>query len=486
MECNYNITLNGLQYGSNLVTFTDVPNILKVTSPDYGTYATFTMTFAGDLASTVSGDGQYHITFMNESIRNVITPSNAINKNFFISSANTSTAASVARAMRNCPTVAANFNIEHSENTVTLTARAIGDVWSGMQNYYDTDIPAANLAIYGNDGSAESCLHGSKIDVDIYSDSNYVTTLEKNFYNGEAAFNLSPVLTSLAEYGRYKPYTLKVSTISGGTYSTLGNVDTNYISVGYMCNQGNKYLFNDNMNLAANYSRGTSREFANNTILYVYKPSIDLSFYAGNNGGMNYTITYYDSAFNVITATTGTWRNSDSSRGLWDLNLSLSTNGYEAFNKAFYIDVDLGNSFTLRYNVIKPIKATEYGQRILWRNSYGGVSFFDFTGKKDETRTVEVKTYQKNIFGYYDNPVNELDMIYDNEVKYNVTLKSHLFENDGKYIFNDLLQSSYVWTEINGENYTIIIDSVSVDETDNNNIYEATVKYHYSMEPSII
>lgn len=485
------IKLNGLEYGSNLVTFTDIPNILKVEDYDWGTYATFTMTFAGDLSASVTGDGQYHITFMNESIRNVITPSNAFNKNFYISNSNTSLAASVARAIRNCPTIAANFNIQNNENTVTLTARAIGQVWSNMgSGYYETNIPTANLAITGVDGSASSDLHGSKIDVDVYTEdengTKYVTTLEKNFYNGEAAFNLSPVLTSFAEYGRYNPYTLKVSTISDGNYSLLGNVDTNYISVGYMCNQGNKYLINDYMNLAANYNRGTSRDFANNTLLYVYEPSIDLSFYAGGNGGMSITKTFYDSAFNVLTAITTTWRNTDSSKGLWDLNITLSDQGYRFFNNAFYVDIQLGSSDPIRYNVIKPIKATEYGQRILWRNSYGGISFFDFTGKKEETRSVETKTYQKNIFGYYDNPMNELDRAYDNEVKYQVTLKSHLFENDGKYIFNDLLQSSYVWTRINGENYVIIIDSVSVDETDNNNIYEATVKYHYSMEPSII
>lgn len=484
-----NITLNGLEYGSNLVTFTDIPNILKVSDEDYGTYATFTMTFAGDLSASVTGDGQYHITFMNESIRNVITPSNAINKNFYISNSNTSLAASVARAIRNCPTIAANFNIENDDNTVTLTARVIGQVWSNMASgYYETNIPAANLAITGVDGSASSPLHGSKIDVDIYSDNNYITTLEKNFYNGEAAFNLSPVLTSLAEYGKYHPYTLKVSTISDsdGNYSLLGNVDTNYISVGYMCNQGNKFLFNDYFNLAANYNRGTSRDFANNTILYVYEPSIDLSFYAGSNtGGMSIVKTYYDSAYNVLTAYTTTWHRTDSN-GLYDLSIPLNEQGYRFFNDAFYVDIQFGSNDPIRYNVIKPIKATEYGQRILWRNSYGGISFFDFTGKKEETRTVETKTYQKNIFGYYDNPMNELDRAYDNEVKYQVTLKSHLFENDGKYIFNDLLQSSYVWTRINGENYVIIIDSVDVTETDNNNIYEATVKYHYSQEPSLI
>jgi hypothetical protein len=137
--------------------------------------------------------------------------------------------------------------------------------------------------------------------------------------------------------------------------------------------------------------------------------------------------------------------------------------------------------------VIKPLKATEYYQRIYWRNSYNGISFFDFTGAKSETRDLEITTYQKNIFGYYTDKMNELEKVYNNEVKYNVTLKSHLFENDGKYIFNDLAQSPDVWTVINNETYAIIIDSISVDElSDRNNIYEATLRYRYSMTPPII
>ena len=168
-----------------------------------------------------------------------------------------------------------------------------------------------------------------------------------------------------------------------------------------------------------------------------------------------------------------------------DLTFQLNHAGYAFFQQAFYIDLTLGTT-KIRYNVIKPLKATEYSQRILWRNSYGGISFFDFTGQRSEVRELELMTYQKNIFDYYTDPMNSLEKPYDNEVKYTVTLKSHLLEHDGKYIFNDLIQSAQVWTEINGENYEIIIDSVSVDETDRNDIYEATVKYHYSQEPSLI
>ena len=70
-------------------------------------------------------------------------------------------------------------------------------------------------------------------------------------------------------------------------------------------------------------------------------------------------------------------------------------------------------------------------------------------------------------------------------IKDTYTLKSHLFEEDGKWVFNDLAQSSLIWTVINGQKYEIILDSLSVDETDNNGIYEATIKFHFS-EPTTL
>lgn len=476
------ITYNNLEQPANLITFTDIPNILKVEDDGGGTYASMSITFGGNLSEATTGNNQWYISIMGDSISNVITSSNAINRNFYISSSNATTAAYVARALRNCPTVATSFKITHSEATVTLLARKPGVVFGLTSTYYNTNIDSTYLNTTATDGSSSSSLAGSKIDVDIYQNGNYVTTLEKNYYGSEAAFNLSPVLTTLAEYGNAIPYTINLSSLSNGSFTSLGTIDTNYISIGYMVNQGSKYLFNDSMNVAQNYSRGSNRDAANNSILYVYAPSIPISFYNGNSGGMTIQIDYLDSAYNTISSTTTSWRNSDATKKLWDLTISLDGT---TFNQAFYIDVTLG-AIKIRYNVIKPIKATEHYQRLYWRNSYGGISFFDFTGAKTESRDLEIETYQKNIFGYYTDPLNELEKVYDNEVKYSVTLKSHLFENDGKYIFNDLLQSAEVWTTRNGQNYAVIIDSVSVDETDNNNIYEATVKFHYSQEPSLI
>lgn len=486
-----NITLNNLTQPAGLVCLTDIPNILKVEDTDGGTYAIMYLMPSSDLAPATTENGQWYITFLGETITNVLSPNNAVNKNFYISPTSLqSTTISMARAFRNCPVISANFNITSGEYqgayAVMLTAKNVGQIWSAMDNYFQTNLTSDYLQTIGQDGSAYSELAGAKIDVDIYTEDNkYVTTLEKNYHGAECAFNISPVITTFAEYGRCRPFTMRVSSLINGEYTLLGNIDENQVAIGYMCNQGYKYLDSTIFTVANNFSRGTEKDTLNNTILYLYYPQIPISFYNGGSGGMYITIKYLDSAYQTITSETTSWQSSDYNRKLWDITLNLSDT--EAFNKAFYIDVQFGNELnTVRFNVIKPIKATEYYQRILWRNSYGGISFYDFTGQKTETRDLETMTYEKNIYDYYTDHMNELEKLYDNEVKYTVTLKSHLFENDGKYVFNDLLQSSKVWTRINGQDYAIIIDSISVDETDNNNIYEATIRYHYSQEPSLI
>lgn len=493
-----NITYNNRTLGDSMITFTDVPNILKVTDYNGGYRARYTLTFVGNLYGLTTADNQWYITLFGDTISNVLDSNNAVNKSFHVSTANTSTAASVARALRNCPNLAANFIVEHDGTQVEVTAREVGSQFQGV-NYFDTNIDQAYMSRAGQDGSASSSLNGALIDVDIFDVNGYITTLEKNWYNGECAFNLSPVLTTLSSPGKTTPYELKITALNNGEYSLLGNIGYNYSTPGYMCNQGYKFLTitSEGVQLAQNVSRGKDTGYTNKTLLYVYEPNIRLSLYCYSNVNPYITVKYLDSAYNFIANTSSnSWPRTNTDNRLRDYTIDLNTT---YFNQAFYIKVEIGEDITLLYKVIKPLKATEYSQRIFWRNSYGGISFFDFTGAKSETRSLDLSTYQKNIFGYYDStrkdyrngsavnvPYNELNKAYDNKVEYSVTLKSHLFEEDGKYQFNDLIQSSEVWTEINGEFYEILLDSVSVEEQSQNGIFEATVRYRYSQIPSIL
>ena len=168
----------------NILTFTEIPNILKVeTDGSLGTQAVCILSFDGNLRSTVSADSQYYITILGETITNVMSPSDANNKRFFIDDDEDCVAMSVARAFRNCGSIAADFNIIFSGSYVKLYAKTVGQKW--QRNPVSTNIASQYLNVnYSSGGTSSSIYTNGKIDVDVYSgdssdDSNYVTTLEK-------------------------------------------------------------------------------------------------------------------------------------------------------------------------------------------------------------------------------------------------------------------------------------------------------------------
>lgn len=470
-------TLN--DFVNNVICLTGVPNIIKVAdnSPSTSAHRSVLRFTVQDSASIASApDGTYYISVLGETISNVRSYENAINKNFYISSNNVSTAASIARAFRNCSNIITLYNVVQNSNEVSLIARDIFE--TNTQSTYSSNIPIAAITFIGTDGQDVSPLSMAKVSLDLYSGDNYITTLEKTCPKDTVSFNISPALETIAEVGQTKPWRVVIGyTTNYGQYNSVGTMNNNRVAVGYMVNQGENYIMNSSLTLAQNVSRGNAwQDKGNHTLLYIYQPTLPISFYRGLNSDGDITITYLDSAFNDITGDTISY-SSDEDK-LVDMEVVLNES---VWNDTFYLDVEIDGLDPIRYNVIKPLKMTEYCQRIYFRNSYGGTSFIDFTGKKAETRSVETATYNKNLYDYYTNNVISKEKPYDKEVKYDVTLKSHIFEEDGKYIYNDLVRSPYIWTTVNNKTYEVILDSVSVDEVDNsNNLYEATIKYHYS------
>ena len=108
------------------------------------------------------------------------------------------------------------------------------------------------------------------------------------------------------------------------------------------------------------------------------------------------------------------------------------------------------------------------------------------TGTISMSKDIETTTYDKNLYDYYETDLNSLSKTFDVTVKDTYTIKSHLFETDGKWIYNDLAQSPFIWTFINDEKYEILLDSVAVEEQENNDIYEATVKFHFSQPTTLL
>lgn len=470
------IFYNGLTDVNNMLCFTDIPNILKVKERIAGQKASFSFNFYGNLKATVTADSQYYVTFLGETVTSVMNASEAKNKRFYVDTNPDNTAASFARAMRNCSGINAEFNVIHIGNSVTLYAKTLGQKWSNIPNYITRNIPNEYLLAAGVDGQAWSYFFNGKVGVDVYSGTtdlqNYVTTLEKNYYGDECAFDMSPVLAALSEYGKTVPYRFVMSlTDYNGTWSELGSVN-GMSTVGYMANQSNKYLWTNDLKILINTSRGDD-----GMILYTYANEIPFSVLCGgNNTAFTVSVSCKNSANEEIhSATTTVAKATDNL--IVDTSITVED---EYFTNSYYIDVTVGSE-TVRFNVIKPLKATEYYQRVLWRNEYGGISFFDFTGQMTDSDSIDIETYEKNIFDFYDVNYFEKKMTYKSDYNKQVTLTSHLIENDGKYIFNSLIRSKKMWTTVNSKTYYIIPVNLEVNEDGNyNGIYEAKFTYEYS------
>lgn len=423
-----NITYNNLSSPSNILTFTEVPNILKISENVTGTKCTIQFMMGDNLRQTVSADSQYYITLFGETVSNVMAPENANNKRFYISDDADSTAMSIARALRNCGGLNADFDIFGNGGTVEIIAKTIGKKIT-TANYLQRNIPEQYMGVSVQDGNSYSILFNSKIDIDVYNSasvnvSNYITTLEKNWYGDECAFDMSPVLTTFSEYGQTKPYAFVINVFrEDGEWQNQGTV-TGSTTIGYHANQSDKYKYAQGVQMLLNKNRGTNGTM----ILYTYSNVIPYSVLCGSDtGSWNVTVSVKDSAFNEVYSYTSTGRRTTS-------NMIVDTNAtipQTAMTSGYYVDITIGTQ-TTRFNIIKPLKATEYYQRIQWRNEYGGISFFDFTGSRSESDSVDIETYEKNIFDYYDNEYFERKMIYSNDYKKTVSLKSHLMEEDGK------------------------------------------------------
>lgn len=470
------ITYNGIQSPQNMITFSDVPNILSIAENINGTKAMVTITIDNDLDGEVDSDGQFYLTFLAETIVSTTSPSSAKNKRFYIGDAN-STCASMVQALRNCPSIEVEYNIINSGDTVILLAKTIGTKFQGLSRVIETNIPNDFISVETVDGSASSNLLNSKINVDIYggeqSADTYITTLSKYFWNKECAFDVSPVLATHSEYGKLQPYSFKISRISpSGAYSYLG-VASGSTTIGFEANQSERWLYNTNdVIFLMNKERSIKGD---GTILYVADNYIPYTLLSNGRSTWTLTVTCKDSAGQTIyTATHGIRLNLN---GITDGGITVPQS---AFTQAYTVTLDV-NTDSVTFHVIKPLNASEGVQRVYWRNEYGGISFFDFTSSKVATDTLDIETYEKNLFDYYVTDLIEKRKIYSNKYSKKVKLTSHLMEEDGKWVFNSLAKSKSIWTEVNGQTYSIIPTAIEVVEQEGyNNIYTATLTYEYS------
>ena len=345
-----------------------------------------------------------------------------------------------------------------------------------------------------SDGTTNDDFYNKKLTVDLFANSKYITSLEKNHYGGEVTyFDLNPVFSSIAKYDEVTNFYFNLNAVDKNFSSTSLPSATyfhkTYVTPGFQTkNHHRLYIGLNNftpaqeMETVYNQERVTEGLY-NSDILYVARDgnnfNIPFSFYRGSLSSYTFNIDFVDSAGNVLD-TIESSISFDTSKYLFNHTFELSGNS-TYIDDVFYIDINIPGDTKVRYNVIKAAKMSGTLTRLKFRNSMGGFSFFDFTGEKTETNEVEAETYEKansDSLGnglYYTNLKESNERVYSKTPKYTYTVKSHLIEEGGQHIFEDLLMTPEVYI---GEQ-NVFIDSVQVDKINNTDgVYQATVKYH--------
>ena len=473
------ITLNGLESPSNIITFTNCPTILTVSDTWTGTRARSTIEV--DDLSIVKTPDEYTISIGDYIIRGTGDLSKSVGNRFYLTSSKTLAnrilvAKKIADAISSLGGITMNYRVwQDSDSNGQLLPKVIVEAINiGIGNlgiHINDPMPSGIVTINGTAGSITSTFNGNitnKIHVELYKNNSpvnringntwtrggFITQLVKTVWGGSVSFDLSEIFNTESEIGTLSEYEIIIYSEIDGNITTLGDLKRIYATPGYFVNQGGSFIPKfTGCYLAQNVSRGNSVGGVNKSILYVYYNSIVFSLYADNSmGSMSCTIDYLNNA----QASLGTEKqNIFCGNNLNTFTLPLNQ---LLLQQSSYIDLTIPNIGKLRYNVIKPIHATDETQRIYWTNSYGGTSFFDFTGTRTEERKTDIETYERSLYDYYNSNRQELKKIYSKEVKITVTLTTHNIVRDGTWQLFDLQNSYNAWTTVNGKEYAIHIE----------------------------
>lgn len=538
------ILINNKKDAENFILFDSIPNIVTIKSSTTSqTKATYEFDFSSTSIPNIVENAVIEVNGFQVSATTDLQ--SARGRKFYIPSDKESLAVNVMMALQNIPNLAMLYDFYHINETVkfTMTSKDYGSASNITVRFNPSldETDATQIEPQTVTSTVSNDLYGqqsSKIYLDIYSSYGsvgneflvshptsgvltpgqtvipsipmtqtsstvtyastpqyiptqmaqlkYTVTLEKEFYDEVTNFNISPILNSLTEENDLTIFRINAYCIKDGQYMNIGESEVNYATKGYMVNNGDRYVDFDGEGyvtymLAANVAKGTNSNTYNKSTLFVYEPTIRLSlFYA--NGTVSYRVRYLASDESVIEEIPARKWLSLSRRSNLSMKNVTITLDEEKLRRSFYVDIlfDFG---TLRYNVINPPYGNIDNTRVYWYNSYGGISFFDFTGERKEERKSSSTTYDKTLLDYYTSQNEEQAIVYFKDNELSTTLTTHLMDRNGLYQLYDLQRSYKAWIEMDGRKYYIIVSEVSVEEP-HDNTYRATIKFNYSLMDS--
>ena len=446
------ITFNN-QSNNGIYVFSEQPNILRFEGGDYPTTNPSKMFI--DCPNNLDAGLVGEIIEVNgEQITSVATQQDAGVRQFAISSVGLTTANSICTALRSISSLLSNYDIYFGSRSnggrVTLIARqTVGYQLTGSSTYQYIEITSID---------SEDAGIARKASVNVAADSNYLTTLEKVICSPTTNFDVSPVIASVAEYDRIGQITLTPWTSDDILTVTTGRSFNCSVLKGYHTEGQPLFL-----------TGSTVLQNVQGTLYIAANGRLEFGYLNTTSSEVACTVTTRDSAFNQIDSDNFDFEG----EGIVDCSFDIS--GIMT-DDTFYVDVDVDGTL-IRYNVIRPSRLSEGTTRVSFRNSMGGVSFFDFTGKASKKNAISHELYRDegSSYGYYDGGMryDRLTRLEQNDIEH--TLRSHIVKEDALHLFEDMARSGRVWIG----NELIIVKDIAYNEQ-GNSTYIVQMTYNKS------
>lgn len=442
------ITLNS-QSNNGIYVFSDQPNVLRFENDNYPTSnpSRLFIDCPDYLDSGLVGEV---IEINGEQITSVAVQSDAGVRQFAISQVGLTTANSICNALRSISSLLSNYDIYFSKvsngGRVTLVARqTVGFQLTGSSTYQYIEITTID---------SEDTGVARKASVNVASNSKYLTTLEKVVCSPITNFDVSPVISSVVDYGEVAQVVLTPWTSDENLTVTTGRTFNISVIKGYHTEGQPLYL-----------TGSTVLQNVQGTLYIAANGRLEFGYLNTTSSEVSCTVITLDSAFNEIDSDNFDF----SGEGIVDCSFDISG---ILTDDAFYVDVDVDGTL-LRYNIIRPSRLSEGVTRVHFRNGMGGISFADMTGKQSKKNTISYETYrdEHSSYGFYDDGMkyDRIKRSTNNDVKY--TLRSHILKKDALHLFEDMALSQRVWigeqmiivtdiryNEQNGGNYIVEVD----------------------------
>lgn len=479
---------------SDYLIFSHIPNIVTVESTGVITYQKMELDYSG---LYVNPNIQHYFRIGDFTVYSTNVFNENDNRTFYIGGSNDSTIHNLIKVLRNIPQIDMNYNFNINENTESFTITSKNEkllgtmqVSNNMGIGIDRNVPGANtdqlvgrketkvfVELYYNPNNAK--INQSATNVDNLS---LLTTLEKTYYKNSVSFDITPVISTIAEYGVGKEIYIKTYAIVDGNYASVGEISKVYITKGYESNVINRYLpiINyemDNSVRLLTTNRDMYLDDANNadtnaSKIWLYSPySVYASIISSEVTAFNITIIYYNSDGSIITSTAHNNRYDGNIQSLYN-NTGRNFINFDAtnFKKASYIIVKHNNgtedpSFYMRFDVIHPPYNVEKHLRVYWYNEIGGISQTDFVGELITTDKASSTTYKENNLNYY-NSNRKGEIIYSNDTEKTYSITSHIVSKNDLETYRSLLNSYNVWdlNPYGNTKRTIIITNMTFEK----------------------